>query len=63
MEIDSPVVEDVTTETTSTASDMSKLAVLASLAVNLSGILPPTPSEQQLAAERYMQAWGDCIDE
>lgn len=63
MEIDDAVVENATQETASTASDMGKLAVLASLAVNLTGIVPPAPSEQQLAAERYMQAWGDCIDE
>jgi hypothetical protein len=63
MEFDNVVAEESKAESVSKASDMSKLAVLASLAVNLTGILPPTQSEQQLAAERYMQAWGDCIDE
>jgi hypothetical protein len=47
------------------ASGVGKLAVLAGLAINLAGMAQPVDSAaaQKLAAERFVQIWGDCVDE
>jgi hypothetical protein len=52
--------------TESPSGNLGKLALVAGLAINLmapavSGI--EALKEKQVAAERMIQAWGDCIDE
>ena len=50
------------------ATGVSKLAVMAGLAINLAGVVSPVemqgiPPGELNATERFVQVWGDCIDE
>jgi len=50
----------------SSVGALGTLAVVAGLAVQLLSPGDPTTDtakQQQLAAERFAQIWGDCVDE
>lgn len=59
--------EKHSTENESTVGSISTLAMVAGLAVNLIAPVAPLSADQmkerQLAAERFAQTWGDCVDE
>ena len=56
-------------EESTAAGGVSRFAVMAGLAINLAGMMPSSAQAQENqpadlnATERFVQIWGDCIDE
>lgn len=67
MDSDRVVVGETSVEADS-ATGVGKFAVMAGLAINLAGVVSPVKTQgiqpgELNATERFVQVWGDCVDE